>query len=120
MWNIIRKYFDIKFNKPNMYILNTKIINNDIIFRLVIHGENLKEYRITLKKYEYNEKLLYTIILSIILLEDISTIYYDPWNNINLIEFISNFRWIKLEKWRANNQMEDNISKDNIIDIQIN
>jgi len=119
MWNFIRKYFDKKFNKPNMYILSTKIINNGIICRLVIHNENLKEYRITLKNYESN-KLLYTIILSIILLEDISTIYYDSWNNTNLIEFISKCWWIKLERWNEKNQIEDNISKDNIINIQIN
>lgn len=109
-----------KVNKPDMYILSPKITNNGLIYKLVIHDdENLKVYRITLKDYE-STKLLYTFILSIILSEDISTIYYDSWNNTQLLEFISQISWIKLEKWYVNNQIEDNISKDNIIDIQIN
>lgn len=117
MINFIRKYFDRKFNKPIMYILPAKFSNNGIIYKLIIHGENLKEYRITLKNINSS---LYTIILSIILLEDISTIYCDCWNTTDVMEICSYVRWIKLKKWINDNQLEKAITKDNIIDIQIN
>lgn len=103
-----------------MFILSTKITNNGLIYRLFIHDKNDKVYRIILKDYE-STKLLYTMIISIILSEDISTIYYDSWNNTQLLEFISQISWIKLERGIISeyDKIEDSISKDNIIDIQI-
>ena len=118
--DLFRKYFDRKCDKPDMYILSTKITNNGLIYRLLIHDKNLKLYRIILKDYE-STKLLYTMIISIILSEDISTIYYDSWNNIQLLEFILQISWIKLKIGIISeyDKIEDSISKDNIIDIQI-
>ena len=123
MIELVRKYFDRKFIKPNMYILPCCILENELQYKFIIQGTEIKEYRIIF--HDYNIELINSIIISIILNEDISTIYHDSWHNYQLIEFLKQFTFIKLKGLHGQEvlilkDLEDAVSKDNIIDIQIN
>ena len=124
MIELVRKYFDRKFNKPDMYILSCCILENELQYKFIIYGTEIKEYRIIFHDYNNNE-LINSIILSIILKEDISTIYYDPYHNYHLILFLKQFRFYDFIPLHGQEvlilkDLEDAVSKDNIIDIQIN
>lgn len=105
-----------------MYIFH-HILDGICQYTFIIRGEKLKEYRIRFGCSNY--ELIHLIILSIILDEDIYTIYYDPYNNYQLIEFLNQFRFIKTNSLNQHDiknlkDIENEIEEDDIIDIQIN
>lgn len=106
-----------------MYIYLHHILDDICQYTFIIPGEKNKEYRIKFSCPNY--ELVHLIILSIILDEDIYTIYCDSYNNYQLIEFLNQFRFIKINSLNGHDiknikDIENKIEEDDIIDIQIN
>ena len=108
-----------------MYLSHIHILDNGFKFTIFICGHELKKYRILLSHIcNSNDQLLYLNIINIILNEDVNIIYYDPWQNFQLIEFLNQFDDIRLVPLHGHDvrilkDLENSVKENNIIDINI-